>query len=383
MGRGGQCLSYPRGFPVESNPAQLWRRAAVGVQEPGQCTVRLRVRTQNQRLPVQRKRSILTHEKPPEPPPIYPTQQHPAGRLFLRRPHHPQYRIALYRALLDLVGRSLAADAARILYDLERRAPTFGSHDLARLPVHLLLRFPDRAALSVRQLDHRRRHAHQRTDDQSGRGGRAAGQYLPVHHHRLRDVRTPAVVRLPRNRTSSLPLAHYAQESRAVGHYAHGHRRADPDSRLPRERGQAGAQDGYFPAQCLLQREGQRIGVPQDARFPANVGGFSLRGSPCGRRPGAGNLCLRHRRSVAGSELAALRLRPRDQSPPEPRSGRGRLSQPHHPEQRHPQKRADDPLVRWNRRARRALPPPRTAGPVQRGGFPHLVPLEPGARRGP
>ena len=69
------------------------------------------------------------------------------------------------------------------------------------------------------------------------------------------------------------------------------------------------------------------------------------------------DLRLHHRRGVACDELAALRLRTRDQSAACADRRPGALPRHAHAEQHHAQERAADPLVGRNRRTRGAVPP--------------------------
>lgn len=71
-----------------------------------------------------------------------------------------------------------------------------------------------------------------------------------------------------------------------------------------------------LPAQRAIQRTPECHGIPQGLQFRGDLGGFHLRCVAHGPGTGARDIRLRHRRSLACDELAAVRLRPRDESPP-------------------------------------------------------------------
>ena len=213
-------------------------------------------------------------------------------------------------------GRGADTDAVGILYDVERGTAPFGHNDLAGVPVHFPVCVPDRAAVPFRQLDHRHGHVHQPGDDQPGRGGRAAEQHLPLRDPGLRDVPAAAVVRRARNRAQTADIAHHAHERRADRGGAHGAGHAGAVAGLPRERRPARAAGRDLSAQRALQRTPERHGIPQGLQFRGDLGGFHLRCVAHGPGAGARDIRLRHRRSLACDELAVVRLRPRDESPP-------------------------------------------------------------------
>ena len=88
--------------------------------------------------------------------------------------------------------------------------------------------------------------------------------------------------------------------------------------------------------------------------FEKSSEGFSYAPPADGAGPRARSLYLRHRRGIARDELAALRLRPRDEPPPVAGPGPRGIPQHADTEQYDAQKRAADPLFGEHRRTRGA-----------------------------
>ena len=260
---------------------------------------------------------------------------------------------------------------------MERRPAAIRRHDLARGPVHLLLRLPDRAALPVRELDHRHRHVHEPPDDEPRRSRRTPRKHIPFGRPRLRDLPPAALARGPRNRSQTLHHPDHPHEHRPDRSRSLLRRSAGSLARLPRQRGAACPARRDLPAERRLQPRIERLGIPQVLQFREDIARFHLRSPSLGRGSRTRNLRLHHRRGGPRHELAALWLQPRNQ-PPTGRSRRsGRIPQHVDAEQYDPQERAADPLVGGHRRTRGALPPEGTPGPLQRGRIRDLVHLQP------
>ncbi len=184
-----------------------------------------------------------------------------AGSGLRGRDDDTEHRAGIHGTLYAVVARRRPPAAAGFLLLVERLAAPLGRRHLALLPLRLFRGVPDRAALSVRQLDHRHRHVHQPLHDQSRRGGRAAGQHLASHSDRSGDLPASALGRHGRDSGETAdPLPHppLAGISRR-GVVSAGLRGAESGPRS--ERRKARAQKRCLPDQRVLQSEAQYLGI--------------------------------------------------------------------------------------------------------------------------